>query len=504
MSFQRSYLDPSPDLSTPPPSPWRARAEHIRRRPIRLRQAAFLLTAFTILCTFVYLSRHRQSDSYTYDDWIDIADRRVPLQSLQEPNLPLPPQNGHDHRPQHVPGRTPQLIEDHAIRPQVDVSKLDHSDTHADAVAVAAPAPAPEPIVFSLIMFSEDSANEGAILMKSILMYTSKPVEFHVICDEGAQAYLEKRIRLITRPTRNILVRFYRLTFDDMKRRIEREGAIVSDHSAGTPGLMKLFIHEILPESVSRAVFIDTDAFFITDPALLWDRFSSFKPDTAVSMPYHPDQSNEGWHHANRICSCIMLLDLARLRKFRLMDSSAYRAAGAPALAPAAFEAMFGAPGDDGKYEGVKLGDQGYWWAITSQMPKVFEHLSYDWEMSSCLMDMYGTGLGDDARGLEEEGRRQVHTLDTPQEGETVLPKMLHFNCLDGAPNYYEWDGWSDPQNSLGQRWQHAVKYHAGFKWLWLNAHKPMGTLTIETQEKVVFADELFAQRQAVGPRESA
>ena len=32
---------------------------------------------------------------------------------------------------------------------------------------------------------------------------------------------------------------------------------------------MKLFIHEILPDTVKRAVFVDTDAFFISDPALL-------------------------------------------------------------------------------------------------------------------------------------------------------------------------------------------------------------------------------------------
>ena len=189
---------------------------------------------------------------------------------------------------------------------------------------------------------------------------------------------------------------------------------------------MKLFIHEILPESVHRSIFVDTDAFFITDPALLWDRFGDFAAGTALAMPSHPNQDSAEWHNANRICSCIMLLDLARLRALRLMDSAAYRAAGAPALAPAAFRAVFGAPGGDGKYRGVKLGDQGYWWAIVSQNPGLFEHLSYDWEVSSCLMDMYGAALGDDARDVAEEARRQVHTEDTPHAGQAVLPKMLH------------------------------------------------------------------------------
>lgn len=198
---------------------------------------------------------------------------------------------------------------------------------------------------------------------------------------------------------------------------------------------MKLFIHEILPPSVERTIFIDTDAFFISDPTQLWDQFDSLEPGVAISMPYHPDQYEPSWHHANRICSCIMLLDLARLRDLRLMDSVHYRedsqAARIRALATPAFEAMYGKPvldADSGrmKYDDVKLGDQGYWWAIVSHRPEIFKHLSFDWEMSSCLMDLYNTGLGDDAVDEQTEARWQVHTDDTPEAGRAVLPKMLH------------------------------------------------------------------------------
>lgn len=196
---------------------------------------------------------------------------------------------------------------------------------------------------------------------------------------------------------------------------------------------MKLFIHEILPPTVKRAIFIDTDAFFISDPLLLWQQFESFGPATAISMPLHPEQSAEEWHHANRICSCIMLLDLERLRALRLMDSEHYRAAadGRYALAPAAFEDMFGKPSEeDKKYKGVKLGDQGYWWAIVSYRPDLYKHLPYDWEVSSCLIDMYMTGLGHDDASEEDEIATQVHTWATPQQGQAVLPKMLHLYVL--------------------------------------------------------------------------
>ena len=64
-------------------------------------------------------------------------------------------------------------------------------------------------------------------------MYTSVPVHIHIICDEEAQRYLERRLELVQRPRHDVLVRFYRLTWDAMTARIEREGVISTVHAAG-------------------------------------------------------------------------------------------------------------------------------------------------------------------------------------------------------------------------------------------------------------------------------
>lgn len=69
--------------------------------------------------------------------------------------------------------------------------------------------------------------------MQTAIMYTSRPLEFHIICDDSAQAYLEKRLALLTHPLHSVLVRFYRLSREQMNGRIEREGAIYTDHAAG-------------------------------------------------------------------------------------------------------------------------------------------------------------------------------------------------------------------------------------------------------------------------------
>lgn len=64
-------------------------------------------------------------------------------------------------------------------------------------------------------------------------------------------------------------------------------------------------------------------------------------------------------------------------------------------------------------------------------------------------------------------------------------------NCLP-ADNYFDWPGWDDPADSLNQRWGTAVRYHAGYKWTWLNQGD--ARLTLETVEDVQFADVLYAQ----------
>ncbi|TFK42828.1 hypothetical protein BDQ12DRAFT_710052 [Crucibulum laeve] len=357
----------------------------------------------------------------------------------------------------------------------------------------------PEPVVFVLIMWSEVSAAEGAILIKSILMYNSSPSEFHIICDDAAENYLRARFARIERPASNIKVRYYKPSWQSMQDRVDREGSIQTDHSAGLPGLMKLFIHEIVPLSVTKGIYVDTDAFFISDPTSLWKVFDTLKPSTAIVMSSHPDQSSPEWHHASRICSCVMLLDLQKLRDLRLMDSSVYREDKSgqfpPALSPDTFRTMYGLPGGDGngRYDNVRLGDQGYWWAIVHHRPDIFEPLSYDYEVTSCLLDSYLTGLGEDTISKEEELGRQIHLKDTPQEGKTVLPKLLHFNCLHGTPIYTEWSGWSDPTNSLAKRWGAAVAYHVGYKWIWLNRKEGDDTsVDIASHANILFADDQF------------
>jgi hypothetical protein len=73
-----------------------------------------------------------------------------------------------------------------------------------------------------------------SLVWKSAIMYTSAPLDFHIVCDEAAETLLRSRIELLHTPAHALGFTFYRLGADAMRARLEREGAVVSDHSAGS------------------------------------------------------------------------------------------------------------------------------------------------------------------------------------------------------------------------------------------------------------------------------
>jgi hypothetical protein len=58
-----------------------------------------------------------------------------------------------------------------------------------------------------------------------------------------------------------------------------------------------------------------------------------------------------------------------------------------------------------------------------------------------------------------------------------------------------DWKGWSNPEELVTQRWGPAVKYHNGYKWIWLNSGH--ASVQIETTQ-VTFADERFASDEGM------
>lgn len=82
-------------------------------------------------------------------------------------------------------------------------------------------------------------------------MYTSQPVDIHIVCDEEAEKTLRAGLDLVKRPRHHIRISLHKMTFQSLLDRLEREGTLQTDHSAG---IRKLYIssHRFVQASHSR------------------------------------------------------------------------------------------------------------------------------------------------------------------------------------------------------------------------------------------------------------
>lgn len=143
--FPPGRLDTSPFLDAPPPvSPWRIRARDLHRR-------SALVRPFVLLCVFC---------AFAVPVWLFTATYRAqdPLVPISE-ERPLAPTPARHQAWPNVPHR-------HSVVAAAPTSVPVHDDDLAQPPPPAPVQPAPDPVTFSLIMWSVDAANEGAVLIK--------------------------------------------------------------------------------------------------------------------------------------------------------------------------------------------------------------------------------------------------------------------------------------------------------------------------------------------------
>lgn len=231
-----------------PVAHWRAHARDWHRRPMLVKQLLLVAAAALVALPLLYMLSDRGDTPLA-----------IPEAYSGSPAHTFPPAtvsvDAHGYLPSVTASPAQLNGDEHAVvqPPHIeDLSMPGDSDASQDAPRpsqVVAPA-ASQPVTFALIMWSEHSASEGAILLKvrhpsllavhllkslaqSIMMYTSVPVDVYILCDEEAQTYVERRLALIERPRHSLRVFFYRIPWQSMLDRIEREGSISTVHAAG-------------------------------------------------------------------------------------------------------------------------------------------------------------------------------------------------------------------------------------------------------------------------------
>lgn len=146
MSHHERHSDPPLYHDSPPNTSWRA-VRDFRPRPMYKRQLVFLAIFATIVAPI----------------WLLYRSQSAVHPAAEPDDHPVTP---HWSRPSsaHAPAYTPAELEEAAKRP---------ARPHKGIVPPPAPdvlAPIPDPPTFSLIMFSADSAAEGAVLMKVCIL----------------------------------------------------------------------------------------------------------------------------------------------------------------------------------------------------------------------------------------------------------------------------------------------------------------------------------------------
>ncbi|KAF8563382.1 hypothetical protein P879_11297 [Paragonimus westermani] len=107
------------------------------------------------------------------------------------------------------------------------------------------------------------------------LQSTSNRIDLHFLVDDEADGAIK---RLISHwRLDNVNVRTYR-----MDKYLEQFKYVPNRHVAGVTPLLKLVIPTILPVSVEKVIFIDTDTLFHANVKQLWDYFDQFDDEQVI------------------------------------------------------------------------------------------------------------------------------------------------------------------------------------------------------------------------------
>ena len=123
--------------------------------------------------------------------------------------------------------------------------------------------------------------------------------------------------------------------------------------------------------------------------------------------------------------------------------------------------------------------------------PDLFLPLDLHWEVTSCLQGMYGTTLETSHLMKPASHIATQHQLKgTGQEFEPLIPNLLHFNCID-SEIFHESYVWGEKDGGLNRAWGEAVRYHVGYKFIWLNkGDGSNGEVKMRTEVDLRFRDE--------------
>jgi UDP-xylose:glucoside alpha-1,3-xylosyltransferase len=186
-----------------------------------------------------------------------------------------------------------------------------------------------ERIHIAIVSCGASRAPEALASMRSALLMTQHPLSFHIFhnADDGNDVYFTKALSRWQQQQQQQKPAQSAFDFFLYKSNLSDDYATLFAPCA----CQRLFLHESLPESVERVLYVDSDTLFLADVGILWKKFEKAlqRPMSNIlaalvsehqatsKSAYYRDQTNHPYYHDENsvgLNSGVLLLNLKRLR----------------------------------------------------------------------------------------------------------------------------------------------------------------------------------------------
>ena len=153
-----------------------------------------------------------------------------------------------------------------------DLLLFDGSEMDKEEVSVA----------FSVV--SEFYAQQALVMMKTIVLFTTSPIQFHTFSDEPTIHYIKQQLALYPL--------HYGKRFTYKCYNIEESYAVIKDkvadlnhfeHFGPAGGSLRLLMPQLLSD-IEKLIVLDTDLIFLGDITELYEQFQKFHPHHIIGM----------------------------------------------------------------------------------------------------------------------------------------------------------------------------------------------------------------------------
>jgi len=175
-----------------------------------------------------------------------------------------------------------------------------------------------EPICIVIVSCGASRAKEALTSMRSAILSTAHRLSFHIFhqADDGNDVFFTRALEAWKEKGAKVEFSFYRPVIPEAYSNLFAPCAC-----------QRLFLHQALPETIDRVLYVDTDTIVLDDIANLWSEFNNFTSNTVAALvaeheashekgyykddAEHPYYNESGCHGIN---SGVVLLDIAKLR----------------------------------------------------------------------------------------------------------------------------------------------------------------------------------------------